>query len=120
KTRLRVIEKAKSMGYTPNLVAKSLAANKTFTIGVVVPEISHSFFPEVIRGIEEIVYNKDYQIILTHSAESSEREKKNIEMLRAKRVDGILVSCSQKTTDYSYYEELAKSETPFVFYDRGI
>ena len=120
KTKDRVIEKARSMGYTPNHIAKSLFYNKTFIIGVIVPEISHSFFPEVIRGIEEVVYNSDYQIILAHSSESPEREKKIVEMLRAKRVDGILISCSQNTTDYKFYEELAKSDTPFLFFDRCI
>jgi DNA-binding LacI/PurR family transcriptional regulator len=56
KTKQRVLEKAKSMGYTPNHVAKSLVSSKTYTIGVVIPEITHAFFPEVVRGIEEATY----------------------------------------------------------------
>lgn len=119
-TQMRVIKKAKSMGYNPNHVAKSLVSRKTYTIGVVVPEISHSFFPEVIRGIEEIIYKMGYQIILAHSSESSDREKKVIEMLRSKRVDGILISCSQQTENHKYFAELAKSDTPIVFFDRCV
>lgn len=120
KTQLRVLETARKMGYTPNHLAKSLVSKKTYTIGVVVPEISHSFFPEVIRGIEEIIYEKDYQIILGHASESVEREKKVIEMLRSKRVDGLLVSTCQKTTDFSFFENLTKSGTTLVFFDRCI
>ncbi|MEX0723888.1 MAG: LacI family DNA-binding transcriptional regulator [Gracilimonas sp.] len=119
-TRKRVLDKAKSMGYTPNHLAKSLVSSKSFTIGVVVPEISHSFFPEVIRGIEEVTYQKKYQLILTHSAEESERQISAIETLRSKRVDGIMISCSQNTTDYSYFEELRSNGIPVVFFDRCI
>lgn len=120
KTRQRVLEKANSLGYTPNYLAKGLVSKKTFTIGVVIPEISHSFFPEVIKGVEEVVHQKKYQLILTHSAEDFEREKKAIETLRSKRVDGIMVSSSQRSTDHSFYEILKQSEIPFVFFDRCI
>lgn len=120
KTRKKVLEMAKKMGYTPNHLAKSLVSSKSYTIGVVVPEISHSFFPEVIRGIEEVTYQKNYQLILTHSAEQSDREKKAIETLRSKRVDGIMISCSQNTTDVSYFEDLKSNGIPVVFFDRCI
>ncbi|MDR8392420.1 LacI family transcriptional regulator [Aliifodinibius sp. S!AR15-10] len=120
KTRERVLEKAKSMGYTPNHVAKSLVSKKTYTIGVVIPEISHAFFPEVVRGIEEVTYSTNYHLILTHSAEQFEREKGAINTLRAKRVDGILISSSQTTDDYSFYEEVINSGIPVVFFDRCI
>lgn len=120
KTKKRVLEKAKSMGYTPNHLAKSLVSSKTYTIGVVIPEISHSFFPEVVRGIEEVTYEKNYQLILTHSAEKFEREQSAIETLRAKRVDGIMISCSQTTTDSRYYEDLKEKGMPIVFFDRCI
>lgn len=120
KTRKKILDKAKSMGYTPNHLAKSLVSSKSFTIGVVVPEISHSFFPEVIRGIEEVTYQKHYQLILTHSAEQADREQKAIETLRSQRVDGIMVSCSQSTTDFEFYQELESNVVPLVFYDRCI
>lgn len=120
KTRKKILDKAKSMGYTPNHLAKSLVSSKSFTIGVVVPEISHSFFPEVIRGIEEVFYQKNYQLILTHSAEQADREQKAIQTLRSQRVDGIMVSCSQNTTDFGFYQGLESNGVPIVFYDRCI
>lgn len=120
KTRERVLEKARSMGYTPNHVAKSLVSSKTYTIGVVIPEISHSFFPDVVRGIEEVTYQTNYQLILTHAHEQFEREMKAINTLRSKRVDGLLVSSSLTTTDFSFYQQVIDSGLPFVFFDRCI
>ncbi len=120
KTKQRVLEKARSMGYTPNHIAKSLVSNKTYTIGVVIPAISHAFFPEVVRGIEEVTYKTNYQLILTHAAEQFEREKVAINTLRSKRVDGILISTSQTVEDYSFYKQTIDSGMPVVFFDRCI
>ncbi|MBD3617350.1 MAG: LacI family DNA-binding transcriptional regulator [Gracilimonas sp.] len=120
KTRKRVLEKAKSMGYTPNHVAKSLVSKKTHTIGVVIPEIHHVFFSEVVSGIEAVVYENDYQLFLTNSAENAEREKNVIEALRSKRVDGILISCAENSEDLGYYKRLIKSGLNLVFFDRCV
>ncbi|NOX38268.1 MAG: LacI family transcriptional regulator [Calditrichaeota bacterium] len=120
RTRQRILETARRLGYTPNHIAKSLVLKKTFTIGVVVPEITHSFFPEVIRGIEEVAYDAGYQLILTHSAEDFERELKAIQTLEAKRVDGILISTAQTVADYEGYRRLIDMNYPIVFYDRCV
>lgn len=119
-TRKKVLEKAKSMGYTPNHVAKSLVSSKTYTIGVVIPEISHAFFPEVVRGIEEVTNQSEYQLFLTNANEQFNREKEAIKALRSKRVDGILISSSQTVDDYSFYKEMINSDTRIVFFDRCI
>ncbi len=120
RTRKKVVEKAKSMGYTPNLVAKSLVSKKTYSIGVIIPEISHMFFAQVVKGIDDITYRQEYQLILTISAEDIDREKKALQTLRSKRVDGILVSCSESTGDFSHFKEVIDSGTPMVFFDRCI
>jgi DNA-binding LacI/PurR family transcriptional regulator len=120
KTKKRIQEVATKMGYTPNHVAKSLVSNRTYTIGVVIPEIGHAFFPEVVRGIDEISSEANYQIFLTNSSEDFEKEKRSIEALRAKRVDGILVSTSIKSTDFSFFENLRNTGIKIVFFDRCI
>ncbi|MEX0927819.1 MAG: LacI family DNA-binding transcriptional regulator [Balneolales bacterium] len=120
-TRQRVLEAANRMGYTPNYVAKSLVSSKTFTIGLVIPEITHSFFPDVIRGIEDVTYLSDYQLILTHASEQADREKKAIKTLQAKRVDGILISLVQSIENYNLYKDFIKrSNIPLVFFDRCV
>ncbi len=119
-TKQRVLDKARSMGYTPNRVAKSLVSRKTHTIGVVIPEITHAFFPEVVRGIEEVTYNSDYQLFLTNANEQFEREKEAIETLRAQRVDGLLISSSLSEEDYSFYKSIINGGGKVVFFDRCI
>lgn len=118
KTRERVLEKARSMGYTPNHIAKSLVSKKTYTVGVVVPEIAHSFFAEAIQGIEEVTFKGNYRLILTHSAEQEDREQYALETLQAQRVDGILISSAEKVTDYSTYKRIVNTKTKLVFFDR--
>jgi DNA-binding LacI/PurR family transcriptional regulator len=119
-TRSRVLAAAKELGYRPNQIAKSLVLKRTHSIGVVVPEITHSFFPEVIRGIEEVAYQAQYHLILTHSAESVERERDAILTLESKRVDGILISTAQSLADERFYEEVMQRGIPIVFYDRCV
>ncbi len=119
-TRKRILKKASELGYTPNHVAKSLVSSKTYTLGVIIPKISHAFFPEVVRGIEEITFQKNYQILLVNTTEDFDREKKAIETLRSKRVDGILVSSSLVTDDYSFYKQVIRTGPPLVFFDRCI
>lgn len=119
-TKKEIVEKAKSMGYRPNHVAKSLVSNKTYTIGVVIPEITHAFFPEVVRGIEEVTYGSGYQLFLTNANEQFSREKDAIRALQSQRVDGILISSSQTVEDFSFYEELINSGTKIVFFDRCV
>src|SRR5699024_12290101 len=120
KTKGRVIAKAEEMGYTPNYIAKSLVSQKTDTIGVVIPKIAHSFFAQAIQGIEEEIFDEKYQLILTHSAEQGDRERKALETLKAKRVDVILISAAQNSDNYGLYRQIAQSGTALVFFDRYV
>ncbi|MCX6138046.1 MAG: LacI family DNA-binding transcriptional regulator [Ignavibacteriales bacterium] len=119
-TRQKVVAAAKKMGYSPNNIAKSLVLKKTHTIGVVIPEITHSFFPEAIRGIEEVTYRAHYDLILTHSAEDAKRERDAIRTLESKRVDGILISMAESVEDHKTYKELIAIGVPIVFFDRCV
>ncbi|MCX6150924.1 MAG: LacI family DNA-binding transcriptional regulator [Ignavibacteriales bacterium] len=120
-TKEKVLETSKRLGYIPNYIAKSLVMRKTQTIGVVVPEITHSFFPEAIRGIEEAAYKRGYQIMLTHSAEDAKREKAAIHTLASKRVDGLLISVAESVHDFDVYKHIIKQHgLPIVFFDRCV
>ena len=119
-TRRKVMETSRTIGYFPNHIAKSLVLRKTDTIGVVVPEITHSFFPEVVSGIEEICYKKGYHLILAHSAENASRETDAIYTLTSKQVDGLLISTAQTVEDYFVYQQIIQRGLPLVFYDRCV
>lgn len=120
KTKERILDKAKEMGYMPNHIAKSLVSKKSYTIGVVVPEIAHSFFAQAIQGIEEVIFKDNYQLLLTHSAEQEDREQYALQTLQSKRVDGILISSAETVKDYRFYQRIVESNTSLVFFDRCV
>lgn len=118
KTKSLVIKTAEEMGYTPNFMARNLSSKKTYTIGLIVPKIAHFFFGAIIESIYDIAYNSGYEIILMVSQESEEKEKKHIQTLLSMKVDGILISISEKTKDYSIFKSVDKHKVPIVFIDR--
>ncbi len=118
KTKKKIINKARELGYQRNSLASKLRTNKTNTIGVIVPRISRHFFSSVIAGIEEVAFNSNYDIIICQSLESVEREKKLIETLLSNRVDGILISISMESTNYDHFEAYKRQGYPIIFFDR--
>jgi len=117
-TKARVLSMARKLNYHPNSIARSLVQKKTHTIGVIVPEIYHSFFSEVVSGVEEVASQAGYQIILCQSNEDAEKERKNIDTLLSKQVDGILISVAESDRDPQPFRSLRQTGTPFVFFDR--
>ncbi len=120
KTRNAVKELAKLLGYKPNLIALNLKNSRTNTIGLIVPEIEHHFFSTIINGIEEIAYQNNYNVLVVQSNESYMREVLNSQTLLGNRVDGMLVSFSKETKDFSHFQQIIDNEIPIVFYDRAI
>ena len=120
KTRNAVKELAKLLGYKPNLIALNLKHSRTNTIGLLVPEVEHYFFSTIINGIEEIAYENNYNVLVVQSNESYLREVLNTQTLLGNRVDGMLVSFSKETKDFSHFQQIIDNEIPLVFYDRTI
>ena len=116
----KVNEIADELGYIPNFTARNLQAQKTNTIGVVVPDISNSFFSFVIHGIMDAAEAHGYQIILGASRESSDLQTQNIMTFLSMRVDGLLVAVSKDTIDAGIFEKAQKLKTPLVFFDRSL
>ncbi|RPI06411.1 MAG: LacI family transcriptional regulator [Ignavibacteriae bacterium] len=111
---------AQEMGYIPDYTARNLHRNRTNTIGVVVPDVSNSFFSFAIDGIMDAAAKHGYHVMLTVSRESADIEKENIITLLAHRVDGLLIAVSQDTTDVTIYEKVKTRNVPLVFFDRAI
>jgi LacI family transcriptional regulator len=117
-TKKQVLEYAEKINYRPNPIALSLKERRSRAIGIVVSEIANNFFSEAINGIESIAYNCGYHVIITHSHESQERERVNVEHLASRGVDGLLISLSSESVDISYIKELHEKGLPIVFFDR--
>jgi LacI family transcriptional regulator len=118
-TKKAVHELAEKLNYQPNIVALNLRHRKTNTIGVVIPEIVHYFFSTVISGIESVAYEAGYNVILTQSNESAQREATDLKALFNSRVDGMLISISRETNHYEHIESILAKDVPVVFFDRS-
>lgn len=121
KTAERVKELAALHNYKPNPVAVNLKKNKTGTIGVVIPNISNSFFARVLSGMEAEAQKHDLQVITYISNESLDREKQICDMLTSGFVDGVLIAVSeetQKKQEYDHLFSLVDYDIPVVLYDR--
>lgn len=118
KTRKLVRETASLLNYKPNSFAVNLRTRESKTIGLIIPEIVHHFFSSVIKGIISQAEKKGYLVITLQSNESYELEKKQIDLLLSKRVDGILISLANETADYKHFTEIIEQETPLVMFDK--
>jgi len=117
-TKQLVMECAERLNYKPNPMALALKERKTRSIGIIVCEIANPFFSQVINGIESIAYDKGYNVIITQSHESYEREVADLQFLSSRSIDGLLVSVSTETNDFSHFNDLHQKGLPIVFFDR--
>jgi LacI family transcriptional regulator len=118
KTRKKIQEKAKELGYRSNNFASSLRKNKTNTIGVLMHELNSTFMLSVLTGIEKVIGNTGYDIIIAHSAESGKKEVANAHQLFHKRVDGLIASLAFDTPNLSHFDEYVNKKIPIIFFDR--
>jgi len=117
-TKQLVLDCAEKLNYRPNPIALSLKEKRSRSIGVVVCEIANSFFSQIINGIESISYDKGYNVIISQSHESYEREVMDLRYLASRSVDGLLISVSTETNDISHLKALHEKGLPIVFFDR--
>ena len=117
-TKQAVRETAERLGYRANRVASSLRSGKTKIIGVLVPRLDVSFFSSVVHGIEGVMNENGYTILLYQSRESIKQETKGIDTFLRSRVDGIIASIALETEDNGGYGEIKERGIPLAFFDR--
>ena len=115
-----VRQTADDLGYIPNKVASTLSSRRTYTLGLVVPKIAHSFFSSLIESVYKYALELGYEIILTASQENPELERKHILTMISMKVDGILISATKNTTDTKIFEVARKNGIPIVQIDRAV
>ncbi|KAA2240409.1 LacI family transcriptional regulator [Chitinophaga agrisoli] len=117
-TKEKVKKMARKLGYRPNALAAGLRNNKSKTIGLIIPRIS-MFFP---AAISTIIQNKlqeyGYHLIICQSNDSYEQEVALVNTLYSARVDGLAVSTTLHTTDFSHFDIFKEQHIPLVFFDR--
>ncbi len=95
-TRKLVIKTANEMGYQPNEIARGLVKKVTKTLGLMIPDITNPFFPEIARGVEDAAREEGYTVFLLNSNWDKERELSNLNVLLQKQIDGLIIAPVQK------------------------
>lgn len=115
-TVAKVFEFVKQKNYSPNLIAKGLQASKTFTIGLMIPDISNPFFALMAKYIQRAALKANYSILLVDAEEDIEREKRQIKNMVSRKVDGIIAA--PVGTVFDHFQDIIAEGIPLVFIDR--
>ncbi|RTZ00356.1 LacI family transcriptional regulator [Flavobacterium sp. RSP49] len=118
KTKKAVIELAQQLHYTPNSFAVNLRTKESKTIGLIIPEVVHHFFSNVVNAIINEAEKNGYLVIILQSNETLALEKKQVELLINKRVDGIIMSLSNESNNDDHIKEIINRNIPFVMFDK--
>jgi len=119
-TREKVYQAIKTLGYRPNILASSLRKRVTNTIGLIISNITNLFYPEVVRGVEDLLAKYNYNLILCNSDEDVEKEKNYIEVLFSRRVDGLIITPSKSSETRENLDLFREKNIPIVLVDRKI
>src|ERR1700686_4662501 len=116
--RRKVQDAIRELNYHPNHVARSLKTSKTRTLGIIVPDMTISFFPQVIRGAETASRKRGYSLIAANSDDDGERQKELLSLLRSQRVEGILLVIATAPTPLNQISRILDAGIPVVCLDR--
>jgi LacI family transcriptional regulator len=117
-TKKLVVDLATSLHYTPNSFAVNLRTKESKTIGVIIPTVDYHFFSKVFQGVLEEAEKRNYLVIILRSNEKLELEKKQLDLLLSKRVDGIIISLSNETGDFDHIKNVLNQNIPLVLFDK--
>jgi LacI family transcriptional regulator, galactose operon repressor len=114
----RVRQVAKELGYRPNPLARGLKTNRSYTVGVIVPDIQNPLFPPIIRGLDDRLGEAGYTPLIANTDNDPARERVDLEAMRARQVDGFVAATAR--ADHELLDEIAASGTPLVLVNRRV
>jgi LacI family transcriptional regulator len=118
-TVVKKIEKAaKKLGYYPNIVASSLKQNRSFTVGVLIPDLMNPVFPPIIRGIQDTAEAAGYTVITANTDDEAKKERDALRMMQGRSIDGVIIATAQR--EDPIVEECIDHEIPFVLVNRTV
>jgi len=117
-TRQKIFDAASQMGYRTNAFASNLRKKRTNTIGIIVPRLNSSFQSSVMAGMEKVANEAGYNLIISQSLETVQKEIVNARTMFDNRVDGLLVSLAYDTENIDHFEPFFSKGIPLLFYDR--
>ena len=117
-TRDRVRKRMKEVNYRSNLAARALVTGRTYSVGLVVPDLVHPFFGEVAKGMSRVLRRKGYNLMISSSEEDPELESREVEQLLARSVDALILAPAQN--DLELFARVREHQTPYILIDRTI
>ena len=117
-TAQRVIAAAQELGYRPNPIARGLKTNRSYTVGVVIPDLTNPLFPPIVRGIEERLADEGYTSLIANTDNDPDRERQDFEAMRARQVDGFITATAR--LDHELLSEISDSGQPIVLVNRRV
>ncbi|HSL22458.1 MAG TPA: LacI family DNA-binding transcriptional regulator [Vicinamibacterales bacterium] len=117
-TRARVLAKVEELGYRPNAVARSLTLRRTHILGVIIPDLMHSFFVEIVAAFEAVASAKGYGLLLCSSGEDPRKERSELEMLRARQIDGVVLATTRAPGNTPLLQRFTAGGAALVMIDR--
>jgi LacI family transcriptional regulator len=112
----RIAHAADQLGYRPNPIASSLRTNRTFTIGIIIPDVTNPLFPPIIRGIEDTLAPAGYTAIIANSDNDRDRERLTVDRMRERRVDGLILATARRKDHM--IEDCKRDDIPLVLINR--
>jgi LacI family transcriptional regulator len=116
---VRAIEKAaEKLGYLPNIAASTLRRNRSFVVGVLIPDITNPIFPPIIRGIQDIAESEGYTVITSNTDDDPAKERDAFRSMRGRGVEGIIIATARLSDPT--VDECIKYQIPFVLVNRTV
>lgn len=116
RTAERVLHAARSLGYEPNALAQGLKGNHTFSIGMLVPDLTNPLFPPIVRGMEDRCGRDGYTVLVANTDNDRDKERSILGVMARRRVDGLILATAHR--EYPVLAELLRSDHPVVLVNR--
>ena len=119
-TRERVLKRMRELNYQPDWIARSMVTRRTYLVGLVLPDLMHSFFAEVAKGVARKLQPLGYQVVISNSEEDGDVEQRHVEVLVNRKVDGLIIASAQRSGQMELFKTLERSQIPYVLIDRMV
>ena len=117
-TAQKVIQAAEELDYRPNPIARGLKTNRTFTLGVLIPDLTNPLFPPIVRGIEDTLATVGYTALLANSDNDPEKERLHFETMKGRQVEGFIMATAER--DHPLIEDAIAADVPIVLVNRTV
>src|SRR3954454_21085558 len=117
-TAERVMRAAEELGYRPNPIARGLKTTRSFTVGVLLPDLTNPLFPPIVRGIEDHLGAAGYTSLIANTDNDADRERQDFEAMRARQVDGFITATAR--LDVEFVDETRELAEPIVLVNRRL